>query len=188
VYGSRIVSGLAAVFAGMAALFLVLAFAYNLVFLVVAAAFGASAYFVWYHASGRFAQRLYEGVEDRAAADAGGGFGAEPREDWEPPRDGPQARAQAEAQGRGGRRAAREQARRAQAEGRRRQRTRRPPGSSDGPTAREAYDALGLSPSADEAAVKEAYREKVKEVHPDRPSGDEDEFKEVKAAYERLTD
>ena len=41
---------------------------------------------------------------------------------------------------------------------------------------------------ADEAAVRSAYRERVKEVHPDRPSGDEDEFKRVNRAYERLTE
>ena len=67
-YGSRIVSGLAAVFAGMTALFFVLSFVYSLVFLPVAAMFGLATYFVWYHASGRFASRLYRGIESRPEA------------------------------------------------------------------------------------------------------------------------
>ena len=88
-YGSRIVSGLAVVFGGMAAVFVALAVAYNPVFLGVAAVFGAAAYFVWYHASGRFARRLYQGVESQAQAE---GAGAGPREEWVPPRDGQSAR------------------------------------------------------------------------------------------------
>jgi curved DNA-binding protein CbpA len=35
--------------------------------------------------------------------------------------------------------------------------------------------------------VKQAYREKVKEVHPDTDGGDEEAFKKVNRAYERLT-
>ena len=54
-------------------------------------------------------------------------------------------------------------------------------------TRREAYRTLGLDQDADESAVKRAYREKVKDVHPDR-GGDEEEFKRVTRAYERLTD
>jgi hypothetical protein len=177
VYGSRIVSGLAVVFGGMTVLFVVLALVYNLVFLAVAAVFGLSAYFVWYHASGRLARRLYRGVEAQAEPSRDG-FGAGPRADWEPPRDGrtvggPGRRARADPAGATAGRAGRE--------GPRRQGT-------DGPTADEAYDALGLSPDADESAVRAAYRQKVKEVHPDQPGGDEDRFKKVQAAYERLTD
>jgi DnaJ-domain-containing protein 1 len=64
----------------------------------------------------------------------------------------------------------------------------RPPRQSSSPSETEAYRTLGLDPGADEAAVREAYRRRVKEVHPDTPSGDEDEFKRVNRAYERLTD
>lgn len=180
VYGSRIVTGLAAVFAGMAALFLVLSVVYGPVFVPVAAMFGVAAYFVWYHASGRFARRLYQGVESRAEPAEGGGFGSGPREEWVPPRDERRQRARATGRRRAG-------ARRQRVGGGTGQR-RRPSPPSDGPTASEAYDTLGLDDGADEQAVKRAYREKVKEVHPDRPSGDEDAFKEVTAAYERLTD
>jgi curved DNA-binding protein CbpA len=65
---------------------------------------------------------------------------------------------------------------------------RQPTAGSTGPTATEAYDRLGLDPSADQSAVKRAYRERVKEAHPDTDSGSEREFKRVQAAYERLSD
>jgi curved DNA-binding protein CbpA len=40
--------------------------------------------------------------------------------------------------------------------------------------------------SADQSTIKSAYREKVKEVHPDTEGGDEERFKQVNRAYERL--
>ena len=198
-YGSRIVSGLAVVFGGMAAVFVALAVAYNPVFLAVAAVFGAAAYFVWYHASGRFARRLYQGVESQAQAE---GAGAGPREEWVPPRDGQSAR---EAAGRQRRTSTRNRRRAGQRDARgpggpggpRRRpggRNARAGGAragvppNDGITAREAYDRLGLDPDADADAVRSAYRERVKEVHPDTDGGDEDEFKRVKDAYERLSE
>jgi len=66
---------------------------------------------------------------------------------------------------------------------------RRPgaPAADDGPSRAEAYRRLGLEPGADEAAVKRAYRERAKEVHPDTADGDQEAFKEVTRAYERLT-
>ncbi|WP_123533562.1 J domain-containing protein [Halosimplex salinum] len=194
-YGSRLVTALAVVFAATAALFGIFGFVYNLGFLLVAALFGAVAYFMWYHASGRFAQRLYRGVEAQAEPGRGGatrggrnergGFGAGPREDWEPPRDEDARRRARATQGQrvgGGRRRAR-----ADRGGQRRQRAAAAAQRS-GPTAAEAYETLGLDPSADEDAIKAAYREKVKEVHPDSSTGDEEAFKKVNSAYERLTD
>ena len=50
----------------------------------------------------------------------------------------------------------------------------------------DAYRHLGLDRDADERAVRRAYRERVKEVHPDR-GGDEEEFRKVTEAYETLT-
>jgi DnaJ-domain-containing protein 1 len=52
----------------------------------------------------------------------------------------------------------------------------------------EAYRRLELTPDADQERVKAAYRERVKQVHPDRNAGNEREFKAVTAAYERLTE
>jgi len=64
---------------------------------------------------------------------------------------------------------------------------RRPPGASgDGPTPREAYEVLGLDPGSSSEEVRAAYRDKVKEVHPDREGGSEEAFKRVNDAYETL--
>ena len=56
-----------------------------------------------------------------------------------------------------------------------------------GPTGRadpvgDAFDELGLSRDADLDAVKGAYRERVKETHPDQ-GGDEESFRRVREAY-----
>ena len=204
VYGSRIVTGLAYVLAALALLFALYGVIFNLVFFAVAAVFGAAAYFVWYHASGRFAQRVYQGVESQAQPTAGAGQAgsAGPREEWVPPRDGQRARDAAGERGRrqGDPRGARGrvgqggQRRQRAASGRRGSASGRASGPRAGApptdriTAREAYDRLGLEQGADAEAVRSAYRERVKEVHPDTEGGDEDEFKRVKTAYERLSD
>jgi hypothetical protein len=186
VHRSPLVTGLAAVFAGVAALFVLLGVVYSPVFLVVATLFGAVAYLTWYHASGKLAARLYRGVERQAATNAGeqrrdsgraGGFGGEPREEWRPPRDGQSARE-----------AGRERRRRAAGPaggGGRQQRAARQK-RQQGPKPAD-YRILGVDPGADESDIKAAYRKKVKEVHPDTDSGDEQEFKRVQSAYERLT-
>jgi len=48
--------------------------------------------------------------------------------------------------------------------------------------ARQAFAELGLRESATLAEVKSAYRDRVKQVHPDH-GGDEEEFKRVREAY-----
>jgi hypothetical protein len=158
----RLVLGLAAVFAGLTVLLFVLSFAFRQLFLlVVAVPFGATTYLMWYQASGRLEERT------RTRRVRGGtrfGSRAGPDEPGGPGGFGAGAR---------------------EARGRRRA-TVRP--STSGLSQTEAYRTLGLDPGADEDAVRDAYRERVKEVHPDRPSGDEDEFKRVNRAYERLTD
>jgi DnaJ-domain-containing protein 1 len=159
----RLVLGLAAVFAGLTVLLAVLAFTHQLFLLVLAVPFGATTYFMWYQASGRLEERTRT-RRVRGDARFGPGPGAGERADG-PGGFGARARA-----GNGdGRRV-----------------NFRPP--SSGPPPEEAYRTLGLDPGADEEAVREAYRDRVKEVHPDTPSGDEDEFKRVNRAYERLTD
>jgi curved DNA-binding protein CbpA len=47
---------------------------------------------------------------------------------------------------------------------------------------------LGVSVDADEGTVKRAYRNRIKDVHPDAEGGDEEAFKRVQRAYEVLTD
>ena len=53
------------------------------------------------------------------------------------------------------------------------------------------YDTLGVSKNADEAELKKAYRRYAMKYHPDRNQGDtksEEKFKEVKEAYDVLSD
>lgn len=58
--------------------------------------------------------------------------------------------------------------------------------NGSGPSQREAYRVLDLDPGANEEEIRDAYRRKVKDVHPDAEDGDEDEFKRATAAYETL--
>lgn len=48
------------------------------------------------------------------------------------------------------------------------------------------YRILDVSYDATFNEIKEAYRKKVKELHPDKEKGDTEEFKKVKEAYENL--
>ncbi|MBS0855284.1 MULTISPECIES: molecular chaperone DnaJ [unclassified Tatumella] len=53
------------------------------------------------------------------------------------------------------------------------------------------YEVLGVSKTADEREIKKAYKRLAMKYHPDRNPGDtkaEEQFKEVKEAYEILTD
>lgn len=166
-------------FAGFTVFLAVLALAFReLLVLVVAVPFAAATYAFWYHATGRLAARVRREQargdareQRRADATGRGGFGAGPREPWERP---------------GGERLGGE--RRRDARGRRQGQQRRAPGADSGPSAAEAYRVLGVDEGADEEAVRRAYRERVKEAHPDTESGSEEEFKRVRSAYERLTD
>jgi molecular chaperone DnaJ len=56
---------------------------------------------------------------------------------------------------------------------------------------RDYYDVLGVSKSADKAALKQAYRRLTMKYHPDRNPNDkktEEKFKEVREAYDVLSD
>ncbi|MFC7020249.1 MULTISPECIES: J domain-containing protein [Haloarcula] len=179
----RLITGVAAVFAVLTVALTAVGLFANPAVLFLAAMFAASTYFMYYHLSGKMAASVYERVERRAATGNGrGGFGAGPREAWRPPRDGQGATARERA--RGARQQRRQRRTRTRQQGQRRQRVQQ----SRGLSTAEAYRRLGLDPSADQRAVKQAYREKVKEVHPDTEAGSESEFKRVKAAYETLTD
>ena len=56
---------------------------------------------------------------------------------------------------------------------------------------RDYYDVLGVSRNVDEPELKKAYRRQAMKYHPDRNEGDtkaEEKFKEVKEAYDVLSD
>jgi molecular chaperone DnaJ len=58
---------------------------------------------------------------------------------------------------------------------------------------RDYYEVLGLAKGASEDEIKKAYRKLAMKHHPDRNQGDdakaaEEKFKEVKEAYEMLSD
>lgn len=58
-------------------------------------------------------------------------------------------------------------------------------------TKRDYYEVLGVAKDAAEADIKKAYRRQAMKLHPDRNAGDtktEAEFKDVKEAYEVLSD
>lgn len=153
------------VFGAMALLQTALAIRYNLFFLLVAALFGAAAYMIWYHASGRMERNVHRRVAAGERAEPRGGFGAGPREQrFRSARRGPRS------------------------PGAQRRRTDRATPSTAGPSPREASRILGVTADADRQQIRDAYREKVKTVHPDTEGGDEEQFKRVTRAYEALTD
>lgn len=49
------------------------------------------------------------------------------------------------------------------------------------------YDLLGVSPTADENELKKGYRKAALKYHPDKPTGDEEKFKDVGEAYDILS-
>lgn len=161
---SRLLLGVAAVLAGTSVLLVVLGFAYTPVLLLAAAPFAVAAGFLWWHATGRLevsmrAQIRYERVESGDARRTGrdvDGMGSADRES-----------------GAG--------------------RSQRQPGPDDWADSpalslsrREAARVLDVSPEADAAAVRDAFRDRAREVHPDAPGGDAEAFREARAAYERL--
>lgn len=183
---------LALVFGALAAMLGLTAIATGQVFVfAIVLPFAASAYFMWLQGSGRLRERLREQARQEAYAERqpGGTFGAGPRETG-----GRGARArEARERGAGGRFAGEGPfgaddgpfgSRRAR--GPRAGPGPRPPREGgSGPSVAEAADTLDVSPNADEATVRAAYRERVKEVHPDS-GGDEAEFRAVNDAYEVL--
>lgn len=50
------------------------------------------------------------------------------------------------------------------------------------------YEVLGVGQSASKNQITKAYRRLAKEVHPDKPNGDAEQFKRINRAHEVLTD
>lgn len=164
--------------AGLTATLAMLAIAYSPFVFLAAIPTGAAAYFLWYQASGR----LKEDMRSRAARRRAGR-----RADEAPPggdsRFAREARARMGDGGRAGPRGTR---------GTQRSRVggRGPTGGAAmsgnaGMPPGDARRTLGVDADASESAVKAAYRDRVKETHPDS-GGDEEEFKRVNRAYETL--
>lgn len=156
--------GVAAVLFGITVLMLISGLAVSPVLLFVAIPFGAAAYLIWYHATGRLAERV------RSNPDA---FSRGARENVSGGRPGGAS---------AGRRFGGDR-------GDERRRTREGgPSATPRLTRAEAARILGVKASADSEAIKRAYRRKVKTSHPDAPDGDEETFKSVRRAYERLSE
>jgi curved DNA-binding protein len=51
---------------------------------------------------------------------------------------------------------------------------------------KRARETLGVGPRADEAELRRAFHEAAKRVHPDKPGGDAEAFRNVVAAFHRL--
>lgn len=156
---ARLRVALAWVFGVVAVVFTVLGVAVSPVALGVGVPFAIAAYILWYQASGRLRARVrWRAEQDRDR------------------RQAPGSDPSASTRSTGGRYRSRQ--------GGASQTTA---GSGDGEVIQrdEAYRVLGVDPDADPATVRRAYRERVKEVHPDR-GGDEATFKRVSRAYERL--
>lgn len=176
----RLVFGLTLLFGGMTALLAAMSVALGEpVLVVVLVPLAVLTYAFWYRSSGKLRERIARsGTRSRRGTESGG-FGAGPREGFESAR-GQRAREaweRRQREARAGDRAGRRRSRR-EAGG---------PQPSPSISKAEAYRRLGVEPGADESAVRRAYREKVKDVHPDR-GGDEETFKKVTEAYETLTE
>jgi hypothetical protein len=159
---------LAGVFAGLAVLLAVVALARQPFLLLTALPFAAAAYLVWMGATGRTPF-----VGGRRSVDPAEAREGRTRHGEDEP--GGRSRFAAEARRNGaGRRA-----------GRRRER-RRAEAAADMLARREAARVLGVDADAEPAAVRNAYRDSVKEVHPDTEGGDREQFQKLTEAYERL--
>lgn len=186
-----VLAWLAALFAVMAAMLTLTALLVGWPILLLAIPLAGVAYLFWYHATGRLVERLRQQARGSGARDtvggrrrrraAAAGFGAEADPEWRGARAngaggaGSAARggfgSRASADGRGG-------------SGRWSQRAGTPP-TGRGMSPDRARGVLGVRVDADPEAVREAYREKVKEAHPDR-GGSTEAFKRVNEAYETL--
>lgn len=187
---------LGGVFAGLATLLAVTAMvtAQPLV-LLAAVPLALTAGVMWYQGTGRLARSMLGGGGPRRrypgtrTSTGGSGTDDHARSEtgdrrWEEPFD---AEARREARTR-----ARRQAQRSADGGSTTDdwggRSRRRADRLGGLTRAEAYQALGLDPTASDDEVRDAYRDQAKDLHPDTEGGSADAFQELNDAYERIVD
>jgi len=155
---ARFLLGLASVLAGTTVLLVVLGAVYNPFIIALALPFGVGTYLIWADATGRIEARARRSRRSRSRR-----------------RDERRERARREGQRRG-------------------ERARRRRTTSDGGTrgagsgGRRGVPSSDPGPTPEEAEIRRAYRERVKEVHPDTAGGDEEAFKRVTEAYDRLVE
>lgn len=185
-----ILVGMAATFAGLTALLVVAGVVVNPILLAVAVPIGTAAYLLWYHASGRLQAQIHReadrlGPTERERARQRARAAANRRDAYRTtgtagsgPRGGSGQRGTTAGGHAGGRWAGRA------GTGDPRDRAPRANGMSE----REAYATLELDPPADAEAVRSAYRDRAKRLHPDTETGDEEAFKRLNRAYDRLSE
>jgi hypothetical protein len=182
---STLLVAVGAALGGVAVMMGMLAVVYQPVLLFVALPFAGVGYLMWYQGTGRLAARTRRRAErerarqrarrragatgDPAGGDDGPRWADAGFRDRHRSRDGPRGPFRGGARSRAGGTG-----------------SRRPPGTPDGMSVEEAYRTLEIPPDSAADEVRDAYRDKVKDVHPDTEDGDQESFKEVNEAYETL--
>lgn len=180
VENDRLIMAIAGVFVVLALVLGVVGFVHAQFVIAVALMFGVVAFLLWYQASGRLTQRIYQGIEARARVN----------DRWRS-RDEKQRQQEKRWRQRNNRWRNGKSDPRNSWTGQHtstHNQHKQPGGSTTSLRPKEAYAILGLAPGAEEEEIRNAYRERVKEVHPDTKDGDEEAFKRVTAAYEQLTE
>lgn len=194
---------LAAVFAGMAMVLVIAsAVAGQPLVLMAAVPLALTAGLMWYQGTGRMMSSLFGGGggtrrrsyrrdrrRESRSTDGGRGRAERGDERWEVPFE---EEVRQESHHRARRQARQRQRRRAQQDEETTGQWQREFGERadrlGGLTEAEAYDALGLDPTASDDEVREAYRQQAKDLHPDTEGGSAEEFQELNDAYERIVD